>query len=291
MRKGAGRFASERLLRLGLPFAVYTLAVWPVTEYLMLRSFADPGSYWEYVRGDEPMFDNGPMWFVGVLLLCSLGYVAVARHRTGTPPRTPLRGRYLVGVAVAVGASSFLLRTVFPIGSDQFLNLHLWQWPQVLGAFCLGAIAGERGWLRPVDARVARRCGLVTLAVGVAVGASVMGTIALGGDEEGFSGGWGIAAFFAAASEGALVVAGSIWVLRFAQRHLDTTSTLRRAAARASYAAFMLQGPVLVALAMALRPLNLSGDLKAFAVAAGGIVASFAVAHVLVTRTAMRRVL
>ena len=75
------------------------------------------------------------------------------------------------------------------------------------------------------------------------------------------------------------------------QRHLNGSGRLRRAMARSSYAAFILQGPVLVALALALRPADLSGDLKALLVAALGIVGSFALAWPLVTRTTLRRIM
>ena len=270
---------------------MYTLLVWPVTEFLMFAAVTDPGSYRDYVIGDDPILDNGPMWFVGVLLLVSVGYAAWSHQRGHAAVPAPLRGRFLVWVAVAIGASTFFVRIVLPIGSTQALNIHLWQWPQVLGAFWLGAIAGERGWFRPVRRRLTRRSGFITLAVAGAVGASIVGTIAVGGDEAAFAGGWSVPAFFAAMSEGTLVVAGSIWTLAWAQRHLDRTSCLRRAMARSSYAAFMLQGPVLVALAMGLRPMDLPGDVKALIVAALGIFVSFAGAHALVRRTVLRRVL
>jgi len=88
-----------------------------------------------------------------------------------------------------------------------------------------------------------------------------------------------------------IAISAPIWVLAFAQRHLGRTGPLRRAMARGSYAAFMLQGPVLVALALALRPVDLSGDVKALLVATLGIVGSFALAWPLVTRTPLRKIL
>ncbi len=94
-----------------------------------------------------------------------------------------------------------------------------------------------------------------------------------------------------AMAEGVLAVAGSVWVLAFVQRHLNGTGPLRHAMARSSYAAFMLQGPVLIALALVLRPTDLPGDVKALLVASLGIVGSFALAWQLVTRTPLRRIL
>ena len=97
--------------------------------------------------------------------------------------------------------------------------------------------------------------------------------------------------FLAAMGGGVLAVAAPVWVLAFVQRHLNDTGRLRKAAARSSYAAFMLQGPVLVVLAVALRPTALPIDLKALLVASLGIVGSFALAWPLVTRTPLRRFL
>ncbi len=41
-RKGPRRFVSDRLLRLGIPFALYTLAIWPVLEWALLEPFLPP---------------------------------------------------------------------------------------------------------------------------------------------------------------------------------------------------------------------------------------------------------
>ena len=61
---------------------------------------------------------------------------------------------------------------------------------------------------------------------------------------------------------------------------------------RSSYGAFMLQGPVLIALAIALGPLSLPAEMKALIVAAGGIAGSFALAWLLVSRVpGVRRIL
>jgi len=61
--------------------------------------------------------------------------------------------------------------------------------------------------------------------------------------------------------------------------------------ARSSYLAFVLQGPALVTLALVLRPTDLSGDVKALLVATLGIIGSFALAWLLLQRTALRRIL
>jgi hypothetical protein len=290
-RKGASRFVSDRLLRLGVPFAAYTLVVWPLIEYSLFGPFRHR-PFWDSYLDSDPYLDNGPMWFVGVLLLFSLGLAAWWRLRPPSPPSDgPLRWRHLVLLALGVGLSTFVLRIGLPANSNQFLNLHVWGWPEYLAMFGLGVVAARNGWLRPVPRELARRCGIATIVAMVVVGSFVGSAEPLGIDEEAYFGGFGVLAFLAAMGGGVLAVAAPVWVLAFVQRHLNGTGRLRKAAARSSYAAFMLQGPVLVALAVALRPTAIPIDLKALLVATLGIVGSFALAWPLVTRTPLRRFL
>jgi fucose 4-O-acetylase-like acetyltransferase len=290
-RKGPSRFASDRLLRLGIPFAVYTLLIWPLLEYSLLEPFLHRG-FWRSVSNTDPLLDNGPMWFVGVLLLFSLALAAWRKwFPRPAPQHGPLRGRSLILLAVAVGICTFAVRIVFPADSNQPLNVKLWGWPEYVAMFSLGVAASSRGWLRPVAAHLARRCGITAIVAIACTAAFVVSAQSFGLTEDDYFGGWGLPALLAAMTEGVVAVSAPIWVLAFAQRHLNGSGRLRRAMARSSYAAFMLQGPVLVALALLLRPIDLSGDVKALLVATLGIVGSFAAAWPIVTKTSLRRIL
>jgi len=291
-RKEPSRFATDRLLRLGIPFALYTLVVWPVLEWALLEPFFHRGSYWAWFTDTDPILDNGPMWFVGVLLVFSLALVTWRSLRPPRPaPNRPLRLSEMGLMALAVGVLTFLVRLAFPADSNQPLNFHLWAWPEYLAMFGLGVAAARRGWLRPVPRSISRPAGIATLVVIVLLGAMVLSTDPLGLTEEDWLGGWGLPALVAALLEGVIAVSAPIWVLSFAQRRLNGTGPLRRAMARGSYAAFMLQGPVLVGLELAFRHVALPGDAKAFVVAVLAIAGSFALAWPLVTRTPLRRVL
>ena len=190
-----------------------------------------------------------------------------------------------------MGVSTFILRIALSADSNQPVNLHVWGWPEYIALFGLGVVAARRGWLRPVERGLARRCGIATVAATLVVATAVVTAEPLGLDEDAYFGGWRLTALLAAMAEGVIAVSAPIWVLAFAQRHLNGSGRLRRAMARSSYMAFMLQGPVLVALAIALRPIDLAGDVKALLVATLGIVGSFALAWPLVTRTPLRRIL
>jgi hypothetical protein len=60
---------------------------------------------------------------------------------------------------------------------------------------------------------------------------------------------------------------------------------------RSAYGAFILQGPVLIGVALALRPVDVPAEVKALAVACAGVAVSFAVAWLLVSRTRLGRIL
>lgn len=100
-RRGAGGFARERLLRLGVPLVFGTLVLCPLPQWLRLRA-ADPGhheSYWRFwprfltvrpdladfpfvLEGDH--FETGHLWFVVLLLtFCLLLAPVAARLTTG----------------------------------------------------------------------------------------------------------------------------------------------------------------------------------------------------------------
>lgn len=95
-----------------------------------------------------------------------------------------------------------------------------------------------------------------------------------------------------AAIEGPLAVSMAVWLLATTQRHLDRPPGRRgRALARSSYGAFILQGPVLIALALALRPVSLPADAEAFVVAGAVVAGSFGLAWVLISRAPLRSIL
>ena len=76
------------------------------------------------------------------------------------------------------------------------------------------------------------------------------------------------------AVEAALVVAGSVWLLGPAQRRLTSRAPLLAGSARAAYAAFMLQVPVLLSLEIAARPFPWPPLVKAVLVGTRTVAAS-----------------
>ena len=141
--------------------------------------------------------------------------------------------------------------------------------------------------------RLRRGCGLAALAATLSFPLVVLVATAVGlpADLELFLGGWRWQAAAAAVAEGVLAVGASVWLLGLAQRHAAPRGRLGHVLARSAYGAFLVQAPVLIALALALRPLAVRAEIKAYAVAGAGVAGSFALAWLLVTRTRLGRIL
>ncbi len=209
-RKGSGRFIRDRAVRLGVPLVVFAYLAWPPVMWLLDRAAGRP------YRFDAANPDPVHLWFVEVLLLFSVGYALWRRL-----PRGPeeLRTVHLLGLAAAVAVGSFLVRLRFPLDSTQFLDLHLWQWPQYLALFGLGLVGKRPGWLDPVPDRLMRGCALAalfgTLAIAVLRRAERGGRGDGGGRGTAGRHGFGVATGFGAAPSRPAVgsgVAGAVGV-------------------------------------------------------------------------------
>jgi hypothetical protein len=296
-RKGVRAYTGDRLLRLGVPFLGYVLVVQPTVTYLLGHPLGDaPGTYWEEYLAEEGShrLDAGPLWFVGTLLLFSLGYAGWAALRGGPAPTSAavtVPGLWLL--AAAVGLASFGVRIVAPYGSEAgVLDLNPWEWPGCLAAFALGTVAAGQGWVRGVPDRLMRHSRATTLvAVGLMFVVLLIAGVRHVVDTELLGGLHPLALGFSLV-EAVLVVFGPVWLLDLSRRRLAVRLPWGSTLARAAFGAFILQTPVLIGLAAALRPVELPAEAKALLVAAGGVGLSFGLAHLLVSRVpGVRRVL
>lgn len=290
-RKGVGAYARDRALRLGVPYVVYVLAVQPSVTYLLEHPLGDaPGSFWDEYLAEQGShrLDSGPLWFVGTLLVFSLGYavwMVLSRGRGRQNPSPPVTVNGLALLAVAVGLVSFGIRVVAPYGSEAGrLDLNYSEWPGCLAAFCLGIVGSGQGWHDRVPDRLTRSCRTATLVAGGGMFAVLAVAGARDVVETELMGGLHVLAVGFSLFEAVLVVFGPVWLLAVAQRHLRGRLPWGASLARSSFGAFFLQTPVLIGLALALRPVDLPAEAKALAVALGGVVLSFGLAHEILNR-------
>ena len=282
-RKGRAGFLKDRAIRLGIPFLVYLLLVYPLAEWAGRRD----KPVQEYLSGALADPDPGPLWFVGVLLVYSIAYVGWRSVAPGPPRARELRPGLLVGLAGAIAVGSILVRLEFPIDSVQPFAAHLWQWPQCLALFVLGLMAGEQGWLQPVPRTYQRVGGWASLAAVVVL----MAAMATGASIDAFSGGLAWQAILTACCEGIIAVGVSMWLIGLFQRRFDHAGPLATALGRAAFGAYVLQAPVLLCFALLASGLDLAPEVKFLLVAPAGVAGSFGLAWLLTRLPGVRRVL
>ncbi|WP_309110489.1 acyltransferase [Saccharothrix sp.] len=288
-RKGRSRFVRERLLRLGVPWVLSALVVWPLSLWVAYRAAGHDVSPWWVFTHRDPLLDSGSLWFVAILLLFSLVYAVVGR-----PSETPLTitTGHLAALTAGVAVTTFAVRLWVPARSGQVGDLHVWWWPQLVALFGLGIAGARSGLAERVPERMWRTSRVVAYAAlaSVPVVAVAAGVSDLSGQSGPFLGGWRWEALLLAVVESVLVVGGSVWLLGLAQRRLTGGGALARALARSAFVAFVVQGPVLVLLAVAARPLPLPAEVKAFVVAGAAIAVSFALGRVVTAHTRLGRI-
>ncbi|GGY35411.1 acyltransferase family protein [Streptomyces djakartensis] len=169
-RRGAGTFAKERLLRLGVPLLLATLVLNPLPQWLRRRS-SDPGhdeSYLEFlphffdfhVEWDElpflvqgEYFETGHLWFVVLLLTFSL-MLALLHRRLPSEPCRRLADRTAALAlrrrgAVLLPAPVFAAICAFAGMEEDYAGWHRWSYLLFFAAgFALAADARFRTAMR-----------------------------------------------------------------------------------------------------------------------------------------------
>lgn len=284
--RGFRTFVRDRLLRLGVPYLLLIPIIWPVVNYLLnhIGSSGSGESLWSYWGRQLVHLNSGALWFILVLLFYSIAYAAWRTVRPYSARKGALRPVHLVVLAASIGLTTFAIRTILPMDSEQFLNVHLWQWPQCLFMFWFGAICGERGWLTGLPDRWWYRAGLISLLAVLCVPLLLISGGALDGHNAVFKGGWHWQAFGAAGLEGILTVSATLWLLDYFRRRHNHQGDFARHLTRCAYAAYLVQFAALVALGLVMKSLDIPGIMKFLLVAPLAIVISFGVAWLAVIR-------
>jgi hypothetical protein len=289
-RRGARGFTSARLLRLGVPLLVFTFLIDPVADYIGHHAMGDPASLLDYLTNATGARDTGPMWFVAVILLFSLGYAGWrSRRPTSSTPVEP-RAWQLVAAIGAIALLSFVLWQWSSLTDESWYNLKWAQWPQGGVLFLLGLWAGERSWLDTWLPGTAARLGWIALgALVVLLGLAGYG---LAAEDVGvIAGSANPATFLFACCDGTIAVAGGLWLVAALRRRRPRPSWWRAAAARSSYAAYVIHPLVLVALMVAISEWGVTPEAKLLVVAPLGVLLTYAAGFGLTRLPGARRVL
>lgn len=262
-RKGAGRFLKDRLIRLGIPLALYA---WVIRPLWYFYTFKVSGSFWNWYAGDYFRYfgyiGGGPLWFIEVLLIFALFYALYRTIRPRPVERIPdtvfPRERWIILFAFLLGIASFVVRLWFPRDTSiTELNLQLANFPQYISLFILGLVAYPRNWFATLPDKTARRWMIVALALSVLpllVGFDT-NPQADGGTEMIFD-------LISAWWESFMCVAMCMTVLYLFRRFFNQQGRLAGWSSRNAYAAYLIHEPVITSIALAIANVALYPLLK-----------------------------
>jgi peptidoglycan/LPS O-acetylase OafA/YrhL len=249
-RKGARRFLTDRLLRLGVPLLFVSLVLFPLFLYLgeTMQGHGQPfGAFLAtYLRWPEV----GHMWFVSHLIIYTCGYAVWRWLARPAAPAAPAQSaapghRALLGYALALALVTFIVRIGFPIDDwiypVPFVRVELARLPQHLSMFVLGIVAYRRDWLRQMPTKT----GMTWLAIGLAVAtlpyANIMLRSARGADQGLFLGGGLSVGSLARSMTEAFLCAGlGVGLLTLLHEHVNRQGALMRELAVASYTVYAI---------------------------------------------------
>jgi peptidoglycan/LPS O-acetylase OafA/YrhL len=315
-RRGPWRFIRDRLIRLGVPLSIYVFLIDPLIHYAINvnrwgldKSFWSiwgvKGTFWrflvEHVEGYSAYgIGVGPLWFIEVLLLFTLGYWLVrlvgglAKRSSG---RSQQEGKAPSDIVIAVftlvlGLITFLVR-LRPVPWDiQLLFVPFPYLTQYIGLFVVGIIAYRRNWLLEIPDRTSKlwfRIALIFVVVLLPV-VLVLGG-ALEGDTSRYEGGLYWQSFAFSVWEQFVGVGMILGLLAWFRKRFDRQGRVAQAMSAASFAVYLIHAPVLVFLALALRNVNLHPLIKWACVTPVGVSLCFVLAHFFRRLPLVRRIL
>ena len=269
-RKGPGRFFKDRLIRLGIPMALYSWVINPLFVYaLFYQEIRKP--FFQFFPSDffktNSLLGGGPLWFVEILLIFSLVYVLwrllpSSRPVTGNV-ESAFPGNWSIALfALLLGVAGFIVRLAFPIGyTYKPLNLQFPFFAQYIVLFIVGLTAYRRNWLVNLPDKTARLWLWISILF-ILLWPPLM--IAVGAIENDMPllGGWRWQAMVAAQWESFLCVGMCISVVYIFRRRFNIRGKFADFLVPNAYTAYIIHTPVITFLAIWTRNITLYPLLK-----------------------------
>jgi glucan biosynthesis protein C len=299
--KGAAQYLRDRLIRLILPTFFYICVIGPVTEYYIARSWTGGGGFvhqWiEHVADGEWLSGSGPMWFCVVLFGFSLAYacarLAKDHSRPGSwfggPPAPSPAVSLVFILAMAVG--SFVVR-LFSRSDTSILNIHPGDLPQYALMFAAGILAGRGKWLECPLPRATARTSLGALATAAAIWIYIVVRVVTHSDDAGqLNGGINVLSALKCVWEALTCVGMSYVLIALFRRYFNEQGPPARFLSENAFSVYLFHPPIIIACAILLHDITLSGPWKALLLTVVAGIASFSLSQLVFRRIPYLRIL
>jgi glucan biosynthesis protein C len=288
-RKGPGQFTLDRLTRLWLPVGVFIFLIDPFMQYALISAgvLPSPTGLPMTTQAFLGLFTNpfnglgfGPLWFIEALFFFTLIYVGWRLiAKSPSKPRSIPRNLTIAVLAIALGTVTFMVRIWLPVG--YVLNPFGFQlpfFPQYIAFFIVGVIAFRGNWLLSLPKKI----GMLWLRIAsilIIIFVAMLGYAALSGSVSLFFGGFNWQTAFYAFWEQTFAVSIIIGLIVWFREKINFQNRFLKILSDNSYAAYVLQAPILVGLALGLASIKMPLVLKFLAIAPIGVALCFITAY------------
>jgi len=284
-RKGAGRFSADRLKRLGIPMLFYSFIFSPVLIYLVYRYGEQHNvTFLQFLGGFDGWINFGVLWFAAALLLFTLLFALVyALGWTGERAIRNVSAGSVIGFALGLGAVTFLVRLVFPVGWVlQPLGFQLGHFPQYISLFIIGILASRGKLAEHLDLRLAKRFAWAAVILIITV-FPLLGWLQAHYHHPGsnFNGGWNIENLLYSFYEQLLGISIMVALTGISRHKWNQPSAFLAKLSRSAFAAYIFHPLVVIGLSLLLRGLD-NPLLELAVVAPTAVVITFILAGLIV---------
>jgi len=294
-KKGFGKFMKDRLVRLGIPLAVYTLLLHPTLVYGIHKYLSkETGSFQHFLWIiDTKYAEPGPMWFVLTLLIFETIY-ALYRHFSKKDYELKPEGKLpsvaqIILFILGTGALAFAVRLFYPTGKN-FFGLQFGYFVLYIAMYALGVVANRNNWMERFTLRQARPWFIASLA---AIPAIVVALLLSKTPEAmgKFSGGMNLSALVYAMWEPIICVGFCFFLLMYFKKQLNKPNKFVLVASADSYAAYIIHPLIVVGFTFLSEQIAMPPLARLAFVLALGIPTCFFVARLIRKVPGVKRVL
>jgi glucans biosynthesis protein C len=290
-KKGAGRFIKDRFIRLGIPIIAYDMLINPAINYVMGVKFGSlrmsyPAYFIEYLKHYNSIA-TGPLWFLLALLVFSLVYAAIwsisGRRKIGARPGKTFPGTgALIAFCFICGAAAFTIRLWMRVGSEiELVNFQIPYFLLYAALFAAGVAAYRGNWFLAIAERTGMRWFAAAHVFILMMPVIMILGGALQGKQEDFTGGMHYQALAYAMWEPFVCVGMCAGLTVIFRKRFNKSGPIQRFLSRNAYTVYIIHAPVLVFVALAMRPLMLYPLLKFVVLIFIVIPICYALAHVI----------
>jgi fucose 4-O-acetylase-like acetyltransferase len=278
-RKSNNQFIKERLVRLGIPFLVFTFLVFLPFNY----AGAEKGSSMVDVFIDtyfhKPPIATGHLWFVASLLAYSFIYLLIFRNKTKADKPRPFRIAYAIVYIILLTLVSAWVRLYYPIDTWRtwLIPLEVAHLPQYFSLFIIGTIFNRYQWLESL--KLSWGLSFFALAVVAYLANGMMGPA--------MKDHWLMEPFV----ESLLCVGISMAMLTFLRHYGNRTNRFIDLLSENAYGIYLFHVLVVIALQQILLPWPANANVKFLLVTVLGILISLGISALLKKSRWVRKVI